>query len=157
MSNFSLHSRDLKSQMSKKHVYHDFGAGGQNQSPHFRWDKVPEDTKSFMITCHDPDAPTPSGWWHWCAFDIPSDIRELPVGVEDYPDGTLLCPNDYGSLGYGGACPPVGHGDHAYTFTIYALSVEKLGVPQGTMPAMAIFMANANILAKATLTSYYGR
>lgn len=58
MSNFTVTSNDLQAQMSLKHVYHDFGAGGENQSPHLAWTNVPEGTKSFLVICHDPDAPT---------------------------------------------------------------------------------------------------
>jgi hypothetical protein len=33
MKQFTLSSNDLKPQMEKKHVFHDFGAGGENISP----------------------------------------------------------------------------------------------------------------------------
>ena len=157
MKQFTLTSNDLKPQMEKKHVFHDFGAGGENISPALSWSNAPEGTKSFLITCHDPDAPTPSGWWHWCICNISSELNELKAGVNSDSNLGTQALNDYGTVGYGGACPPPGDPYHAYHFTIYALDTEKIKVENGVMPAMVIFLANAHILAKATITSYYRR
>ncbi len=157
MSDFKLSSSDLKSQMTKRHVYNDFGAGGENISPQLAWENPPEGTKSFVVICYDPDAPTVSGWWHWCVFNIPAEISELQSGVSDYPEGCGHGMNDYNSIGYGGACPPPGDPAHAYHFTVYALSTDRLDLPDGTQPAMVMFCANAHIIARASITSYYSR
>lgn len=157
MKNFRITSDDLQSQMTKKHVFNDFGAGGDNVSPHLKWEDAPEGTKSFIVICYDPDAPTVSGWWHWCVANIPSTTHEFEAGITEYPDGCVHGMNDYGSTGYGGACPPPGDPAHAYHFTVYALDTEKLEIEDGTQPAMIMFMANAHILGRATITSYYSR
>jgi Raf kinase inhibitor-like YbhB/YbcL family protein len=157
MADFKLSSSDLQSQMKLRHVYDGFGAGGENVSPQLKWDNAPEGTKSFLVTCYDPDAPTVSGWWHWCVFNVPVNITEFEAGIQDYPQGCGHGLNDYNSTGYDGACPPPGDAAHAYYFTVYALSVNRMELPDGTQPAMIMFNANAHILARASITSYYGR
>ncbi|WP_235297387.1 YbhB/YbcL family Raf kinase inhibitor-like protein [Portibacter marinus] len=157
MNNFKISSSDLKSQMTKKHVFNDFGAGGENVSPHLKWENAPEGTKSFIVICYDPDAPTVSGWWHWCVANIPASTTEFKSGISEFPDACVHGLNDYGSTEYGGACPPPGDPAHAYQFTVYALSTERLEIENGTQPAMIMFMANEHILGRATITSYYSR
>ena len=141
MGDFRVISSDLKSQMTSKHVFDGFGAGGENKSPHLKWENAPEGTKSFLVICYDPDAPTVSGWWHWCVFNVPSDVFEFKDGINDYPEGCGHGINDYGNMGYDGACPPPGDAAHAYHFTVYALSIERIELEDGTQPAMIMFNA----------------
>ncbi|MBB3062941.1 hypothetical protein FHS09_003792 [Microbulbifer rhizosphaerae] len=145
--------------MPDAHVYN--GCGGENVSPQLSWSGAPEGTKSFALMVHDPDAPTGSGWWHWVMFNIPADVTELAEGAGDPKTGlipeAIQGRNDFGSLGYGGACPPEGHGDHHYQFKVFALKVEQLPLDEMDTPAKVGFYVNANKLAEAQLEVVYGR
>lgn len=153
MSNFTLQSNDLRGQLSTSQLFDQKGCEGDNTSPHLKWTGVPEGTKSFVVTAHDPDAPTPSGWWHWCVFDIPASVTELKSGEPGYKQTR----NDSGMRGYMGACPPPGDRFHAYIFTVYALDIESLDLKEEASPAQVAFLLNNHLLAKASLISYYKR
>ena len=133
------------------------GYTGGNRSPHLAWEGAPEGTKSFVVTCYDPDAPTGSGWWHWVVINIPGTAKELPAGSgsgEGLPAGALQTRTDFGAPGYGGAAPPAG-GTHHYIFTINALKVDKLELDAQASAALVGFMVYMNSLGKATLTVTY--
>jgi Raf kinase inhibitor-like YbhB/YbcL family protein len=148
--------------MPKAQEFNGFGCSGGDLSPHLKWTNPPEGTKSFAITAYDPDAPTGSGWWHWQIINIPVTITEIPTGAgntktNNAPIGSRQIKNDYGSQGFGGACPPQGHGVHHYRFTIHALSVEKIDLPDDASGALAGYMINGKTIESATLESLYKR
>lgn len=159
---FTLKSKDLGGQATMKQVFKGFGCDGENVSPQLYWEHPPMGTKSFAITIHDESAPTGSGWWHWLLFDIPVDTKEIASNAGDIkkeiaPKEAIQSITDYGSVGYGGPCPPVGHGIHKYTITIFALKVDKLGLDKNTTPAIVGFNINANTIEKSSLVFYYKR
>lgn len=134
------------------------GCGGKNTAPHLAWSGAPAETKSFAITCFDPDAPTGSGYWHWLAFDIPAKVTSLTAGEgnDKSAAGGKSGRNDYGMQAYGGPCPPKGDIPHHYIFTVYALDIEKLeGAGDGTSGATLVFMMGGHVLAKGTLTALF--
>ena len=150
------------SRLTDEHVYAGFGCTGKNVSPDLKWSPGPEGTQSYAVTVYDPDAPTGSGWWHWLVFDIPADVTELKAGAgnaggDSLPEGARHGRSDFGSRDFGGACPPEGHGDHRYVFTVFALKTDTLDVPEDATAALIGFMLNANALAKAEFTATYGR
>ncbi len=164
-SAFELKSPDISSQkpIAEKFVYNSFGCSGENLSPALEWSEPPEGTKSFAILVHDPDAPTGgAGFWHWIVADVPASVRELAQGAgaadgKKLPAGAKQLDTDFGEPGYGGPCPPAGHGAHRYNFTVYALSVPTLDLPANAKTAIVGFTINKNALAKATITATYGR
>lgn len=160
----SLSSNDISHGefMTKKHEFTGFGCSGEDLSPHLKWSNAPEGTKSFAITAYDPDAPTGSGWWHWQIVNISKNVTEISTGAGSTkqnlaPAGSMQIKNDFGSRGFGGACPPQSHGVHHYRFTIHALSVEKLELPEGASGALAGYMINANTIETSTIESLYKR
>ena len=139
-----------------------FGCAGGNQSPHLSWSGAPAGTKSFALTCYDPDAPTGSGFWHWLVVNIPAATTELPLdgGNPDKPKlpaGALQTRTDFGKPGYGGPCPPPNDHPHRYIFTVFAVAQETLPVQADTSAAVVGFNLNFNTLAKATLMGLFRR
>lgn len=139
-------------------VFDGFGCTGANTSPALEWSGVPQGTESLVVTAYDPDAPTGSGWWHWTVFNIPADATGLASGAsgDGLPGAAVEGRTDFGSPGFGGACPPPGS-VHRYIFTVYALGVAELPLDEGASGAMVGFMARANALDAAALTVTYGR
>jgi Raf kinase inhibitor-like YbhB/YbcL family protein len=144
--------------------------GGEDLSPALAWEGAPEDTKSFVVTCYDPDAPTVSGFWHWIVYDLPASCTSLPTGAgtpaDDgaspalLPEGAKMIRNDAGFAGFCGAAPPPGHGEHRYIFCVSAMGIENLpiGDPLTTSPAVSQFqMFGAGVKARAFLTGKFGR
>ncbi len=152
-----LTSKDIQegSRMTNNFEFNGFGCNGKNLSPALAWSKAPKGTKSFAITAFDPDAPTNSGFWHWVAIDIPASVTQIPRGGSKKLTFGKEMKNDYGSIGYGGACPPKGKGMHRYQFTLWALPVEKLAIQKDTSNAVIGFILNSSALDKKTLTSTY--
>jgi len=138
-----------------------FSCAGANKSPHLRWSGAPEGTKSFAVTCYDPDAPTGSGFWHWLVVNIPPNINELALGagsaVGTLPAGALQTRTDFGKPGYGGPCSPPGSHPHRYPFTVFAVKADKLPVAADTSAAIVGFNLNFNTLAQATIMGLYKR
>jgi Raf kinase inhibitor-like YbhB/YbcL family protein len=159
---FTLSSNDLGGEATINEEFNGFGCTGENQSPQLSWKNAPEGTKSFAVTMYDPDAPTGSGWWHWVVFDIPVSNNELVSGAGNRelnltPKGVIQSITDYGANGYGGPCPPEGHGLHQYIITVYALKTDKLGLHESTNPALVGYYLWNNTIAKASIVTYYQR
>jgi Raf kinase inhibitor-like YbhB/YbcL family protein len=160
--NFTITSANLGGQATENEVFNGFGCTGKNISPQLSWKNAPEGTRSFAITMYDPDAPTGSGWWHWVVFDIPASTSTLPVGARTtgmtgLPNGAIQSLTDFGSTGYGGPCPPPGHGPHQYILTIYALKTASLGLDKSAGAPLVGFNLSQQMLAKASLVFYHSR
>lgn len=131
-----LTSHDLQDggKLPNRHVFNGMGYDGDNLSPHLMWDDVPAGTKSFVVTCYDPDAPTGSGWWHWVVANLPADTRVLPQGAgsgqAELPEEAIQTRTDFGKAGYGGAAPP--KGKPTATFLPYTrwISIRLISTPR---------------------------
>jgi Raf kinase inhibitor-like YbhB/YbcL family protein len=138
-----------------------FGCAGGNKSPHLKWSGAPAGTKSFAVTCYDPDAPTGSGFWHWLVVNIPANVTELELGAGSaggkLPAGALQTRTDFGAPGYGGPCPPEGDHPHRYLFTVFAVKADKLEVKADTSAAVVGFNLHFTTLAKAEIMGLFKR
>ena len=140
-----------------KHVYQGMGCHGENLSPELKWGGAPVDTKSFAITCFDPDAPA-DGWWHWTVVNIPNNVNELKEGASNHgflPRGCMEVWNDFEEKGYGGPCPPRGDKAHRYIFTVYALEVDSIYADAMETGQTLKNELEKKALAKTTLTVKY--
>lgn len=153
---FTVTSRDSQNGMlSPRNFANIVGCTGENISPEISWRDSPKDTKSFVVTIYDPDAPTGSGWWHWVVVDIPGSVTSLSQGagnsLNKLPSGARQINTDMGVPGYGGACPPVGE-SHRYIITVKALNVAKLELPPTASAALVGLLSNMHSLAQASLS-----
>ncbi|HVN12104.1 MAG TPA: YbhB/YbcL family Raf kinase inhibitor-like protein [Kineosporiaceae bacterium] len=131
--------------------------GGSNVSPQLSWSGFPAQTRSFAVTVFDPDAPTPSGWWHWVLVNLPASVTELPqgAGAQDPPAGALSLRNDYSETGYGGPYPPEGDRPHRYFTVVHAVDVDRLDLAPAASAALASFNLVFHTLARAVITPTY--
>jgi Raf kinase inhibitor-like YbhB/YbcL family protein len=163
---FTVESDDVVDgqQMSDAQVFDGFGMTGQNISPELRWRGFPAETKSFAVTCFDPDAPTGSGFWHMVLLDVPASVTELATGavsgdLSGLPEGAFCVRNDYGAKNFGGAAPPQGDAPHRYVFAVHALDVDDLasqGVDSDVSAAVAGFNLRFHTIARGMITPVYG-
>src|SRR5262245_31534997 len=135
---------------------------GQHPIAASAWSGAPAGTKSFAITCFDPDAPTGSGFWHWLVVNIPPNATELALDAGNpkapqLPRGALQTRTDFGTPGYGGPCPPAGDHPHRYLFTMFAVGTDSLQATADTSAAVIGFQLHFNTLAKAAIMGLYKR
>jgi Raf kinase inhibitor-like YbhB/YbcL family protein len=130
--------------------------GGTDTSPQLSWSGFPAETKSFAVTCFDPDAPTGSGFWHWSVYNIPATVTSLAAGAGDpnsplLPTGAATVPNEFRTTHYIGSAPPEGTGTHRYFFVVHALDVETLELDPQSTPAILGFNMHFHTLARAVI------
>jgi Raf kinase inhibitor-like YbhB/YbcL family protein len=161
---FTITSSDVHAgrMLASAQVFNGMGCTGQNTSPALSWSGAPAGTKSFAVTVYDPDAPTGSGWWHWVVYNLPAATTSLPAGAGDpaknlMPVGASQGNTDFGTPGYGGACPPAGDKPHHYHITVYALNVDRMDIPAAATAAYVGFNIHAHVLGKAEMVALYGR
>lgn len=138
----------------------EFAFAGGNTSPGLGWTGFPEQTRGFVVTCFDPDAPTPCGFWHWLVVGLGSTVTGLPRGAgadgnAHLPEGAFHVRNDFGAPAYGGAAPPPGDRPHRYFFVVHAIDIDRLDVDAAATPAVVSFNLAFHTLARAIITPVY--
>lgn len=128
--------------------------GGEDRSPQLSWSGAPGSAKSFVVSVYDPEAPTPSGFWHWMVVDIPADATELASGVSDLPGAAWTVKNDARAAQFIGSAPPAGATDH-YAIAVQALdiaSITELGLDAEATPAFVSFNILSHVVARGVIT-----
>lgn len=94
-------------------------AFAENKNPHLSWSDIPDETKSFVIICHDSNVPSIGNdvnkegrevpedlprvdFYHWVLVDIPSSINEIAEGLVSQgvtPKGKPFGQSDFGING----------------------------------------------------------
>ncbi len=152
-----------------------FVADGGNVSPQLSWSGFPDGTKSFVVNLFDPDAPTPSGFWHWAVAGIPVGVTTLGQGAgaesseakssgaessssppsSSLPTGAFQLRNDAGVSGYSGPQPPPGDRPHRYFLVVHAVDVDALEVDESASMAYLAFQLAFHTLARGILVGTY--
>lgn len=133
---------------------------GDDISPQLSWSGAPEGTKSFVVQCYDPDAPTMSGYWHWVVANLPPTTTSLLAdsGALNSPlmvKGALTFNNDAGERRFAGAAPPVCHGAHRYFFVVQALDVAELNVDENATAATVGFHVFQHVIARGHIEATF--
>jgi Raf kinase inhibitor-like YbhB/YbcL family protein len=137
--------------------------GGEDLSPQLAWPDAPKEARSFAVTMFDPDAPIPSGFWHWSVADIPAGVTALETGAGSpgakLPGSAFHLRNDVSLARYVGAAPPPGTGRHRYFLVVHALEVEsvrELGVTEESTPAALHFLVRDRTLGRGIVVPWAG-
>lgn len=130
---------------------------GDDVSPPLIIENVPEEAVELALIMFDPDAPV-GIFYHWLLYDIPKDIHELPENVpkEEETEFGVQGRNDFGRIGYGGPCPPRGHGRHRYYFLVVALK-EEIGLAPAVPASIVLENIKGKIAGYGVLMGTYSR
>lgn len=130
----------------------EYTCDGADRTPSLSWGDPPQGTRSFALVIDDPDAPSGT-FRHWGVYDIPAGTRS--IGGSERIGSEVN--NDFGKPGYGGPCPPKGHGPHHYHFKLFALDVEKLDLSAKATVADVENAALKHAIAQGELVGTYER
>lgn len=149
VTQFAISSSDIADDQPIGQAY---TCDGADRSPQLSWPEAPPGTRSFALIMDDPDAPNGT-FRHWAAFNIPPGTRAIAGGQSAGTEAV----NDFGKSGYGGPCPPRGHGPHRYRFKLYALDVDRLSLPAEAKVEQVEEQARRHQIAMAQITGTYER
>jgi Raf kinase inhibitor-like YbhB/YbcL family protein len=131
---------------------------GADISPPLSWSGAPQGTGSLVLVVEDPDAPS-STFQHWAVFDLPATSHGLDAGYSARRPAPTLhqARNDFGTVGYGGPCPPRGHGIHHYRFRLLAISRPALAIKPPAAASDVLKAAQPYIIQQAQFIGTYHR
>jgi Raf kinase inhibitor-like YbhB/YbcL family protein len=155
VAQFTVSSEDIRDGQTIAAVY---TCDGANQSPQLSWPEPPAGTRSLALVMDDPDAPNGT-FRHWAVFNMPDTRRSMERGEGNGPSSSnfVQATNDFGNSGYGGPCPPKGHGPHRYRFKLYALDVDGLKLAADAKVEQVEEAATQHQVAVAQITGTYER
>ena len=155
---FSLESEAFASEAAIPSRY---TCDGEDVSPGLSWSDAPANTEAFAMILDDPDAPGGT-FTHWLLYNVPPSLSSLPEGVPNDAAPPVAAGqaahqglNDFGTLGYGGPCPPPGAA-HRYNFTLYALD-ETVDLAPGASKQRLLEAMQGHILGEGRLIGTYSR
>jgi Raf kinase inhibitor-like YbhB/YbcL family protein len=112
-----------------------------------------------MVLDLTPPGTLLAGFTHWVLFDLPAETRHLDAGAGTMgknPAGSVLGFTDWGVSECDGPAPPPGDDPHRYQITVYALDMPTLGMGATTTYPMFNFLIRGHVLARGTLTGFFG-
>ena len=131
-----------------------FTCDGDDVSPPLEWAGAPAGTRAFALMVDDPDAPS-GHFTHWLVSDMGADRGSL--AEDEVPNGGATeGANDFGRIGYGGPCPPRGHGPHRYQFHVFALA-QPLQLSRGFTRRDFDKALRGHVLGTAVVKATYER
>jgi Raf kinase inhibitor-like YbhB/YbcL family protein len=133
------------------HIPSEFTCDGRNQVLPLQWSGAAAQTRSFALLVDDPDAPR-ADFVHWLLWNVPGEAREL----RGAPGGAVQGRNGFGEIGWGGPCPPRGHGEHRYVFHLFALD-DRLHLAEGAQRDELMAAIGHHVLASGEFTATYRR
>jgi len=153
-SSFRIESRAFKQGATIPARY---SCQGENISPPLAWANPPSGARSFALIVEDPDAPAGT-WTHWVVYNLPAQTRAMDENTPkqgELPNGGFQGTSSFGSVGYGGPCPPPGRA-HRYFFRLYALDTV-LALKAGATKAGVLAALKGHILGEAQLMGRFKR
>lgn len=123
---------------------------GDNVSPPFTIEEVPEGARSLVLIMDDPDAPH-GVFVHWVIYNFSPFTTKIEEG--NLPGEASMGLNSAENTTYTGPCPP--SGTHHYHFKLYALNLS-LSLQYPTAEDVYNAMNNS-VLASTELVGLYSR
>lgn len=138
--------------LSNQPIPSQFTCDGKDISPTLRFEGVPKGAKTLALIVDDPDS-SGKPWVHWTLWNIDPDLKEIPEG--SVPEGAVQGVNDFGTIRWGGPCPPAGKAHH-YRFKGFALSVRLPLTVGASLPDLEKAM-DGKVIERAEWVGTYRR